>query len=298
MKHINSLLLILSTIYFGAFAQTPAKVHFDKEHFTEYIEGNMPLVISVPHGGATLLPEVPLRNCKGAVTVTDSKTIELAREIQKSFEEKHNLTPHIIICHLSRKNVDQNRAIEEGTCGNEAMRTPWNNFHHYIDSALNLAAKQYGQTVYIDLHGHGHKNQRLELGYLLKGDELAGLKKADKVTLAKKSSVNNLLLKNKKLNLDDLLIGSHAFGTIISEVGFPAVPSKQDKAPTADEWYFNGGYNTVTYTSSSYPNVFGFQIESNYKGVRDEAGRPLFADAFTKAYMKYIKKNTIIALNK
>ena len=298
MKFYRIAFLLFLIIRIPAFAQTEYKVHYDKEHWTEYIEGNMPLVISVPHGGATLLDSISLRSCKGAVTVTDSRTIELAREIQKSFQEKYNLTPHIVICHLSRKNVDQNREMVEGTCGNEKMEKPWKQFHHYIDSALSLAVGKYGNSVYIDLHGHGHPNQRLELGYLLKAEHLVDLDKTlNDDSVSKKTSLNNLLV-SKPVLLEDLLIGDNAFGSLIADKGFAAVPSKQDKAPLVSERFFNGGYNTSYYTSPKYPHVFGFQIESNYKGVRDPLGRPLFAAAFSETILTYLEKTAGIKLKK
>lgn len=284
---LSLLLLIVSSF---AYAQKwePGKTYTDDEKWTEFIVGDLPLIISVPHGGSINLPDVPLRNCKGAVTVTDSRTIELAKEIEKAFLAKYNARPYIIISNISRKNVDQNRDLEEGTCGNKAMEKPWNQFHDYIDTAIVLATKKFGKAIYIDLHGHGHTKQRLELGYLLKAEELRNLD-AKNSKQATKSSVANLLTGNKNLDLEQLLIGPDAFGTLISKEGFDAVPSKQDVAPLEEDKYFNGGYNTVRYTSSKYPNVFGWQIESNYKGVRDAAGRPAFAKAFVDVMGNYFK---------
>lgn len=296
-KTLLFVMLCFASVTYGQTFE-PGKTYFDNEHWTEFIPGTMPLIISVPHGGTTLLPEVPIRGCKGAVTVTDTKSIELAREIQKAFEKKYGLTPFIVICSLSRKNVDQNRAIDEGTCSNEQMRKPWNAFHNYIDSALAMAVKKFGSAIYIDLHGHGHTNQRLELGYSLDAKDLPEIStNNDLSALAKKSTINNLLLLNKKTNFKDLMIGNNAFGTLITEAGSPAVPSKQDPYIADGGKYFNGGYNTRTYTSAAYPQVFGWQIESNYKGVRDDAGRPEFAKSFADVMMKFFKENTTIKLN-
>ena len=267
------------------------KSYTDDKNWTTFIVGDLPLIISVPHGGTTISNDVPLRNCKGAVTVTDSKTIELVQEIEKAFLAKYKARPYIIISNISRKNVDQNRDIEEGTCGNKIMEKPWNQFHDYIDTAIVLATKKFGKVIYIDLHGHGHTKQRLELGYNLSADELRNLesnpKNNDKV--ASKSSVANLIASNKTENINRLLIGDNAFGTLITIEGFDAVPSKQDVAPLDGDKYFNGGYNTRRYTSSNYPNVFGWQIESNFKGVRDDAGRPAFAKAFADVMNNYFK---------
>jgi len=289
MKFIKlTLFLFLSSAFAYAQKWEVGKTYTDEEKWTEFIVGDLPLIISVPHGGTLSLTSSPTRNCKGAVTVTDSRTIELVKEIEKAFLAKYNARPFIIISNLSRKHVDHNRDIDEGTCGDKAMEKPWNQFHDYIDTAVVLATKKFGKSIYIDLHGHGHTKQRLEVGYLLKPDELRDLDAKDNKQVAK-SSVANLLANDKKLDLEQLLVGPEAFGTLIAKEGFDAVPSKQDVAPLEEDKYFNGGYNTARYTSVKYPNVFGWQIESNYKGVRDAAGRPIFAKAFVDVMSEYFK---------
>jgi hypothetical protein len=291
--------LLKLSLFFLVFAANMAyaqkwevgKTYTDEEKWTEFMVGDMPLVISVPHGGTTLLTDAATRSCKGAVTVTDTRTIELAKEIEKAFLAKYHVRPFIIISNLSRKHLDQNRDLEEGTCGNESLNKTWNQFHDYIDTALAIATKKFGKAIYIDLHGHGHSKQRLELGYTLSADELRGLDKnpSKNSKLVAKSSVANLLVMDKKLDINQLLIGDNAFGTLITAAGFEAVPSKQDNAPLEEDKYFNGGYNTRRYTSEKYPNVFGWQIESNYKGVRDKAGSPLFAKSFAEVIASYLK---------
>ncbi len=296
MKKLAYLLLILF-IGIQVNAQQKwevGKAYFDDERWTEYRVGNIPLVITVPHGGLIGLDSVPDRNCPNAVTVTDNNTKELALEIEAEFLKLYGVRPHIIICHLSRKEVDQNREIEIGTCGNTAMRKPWNMFHQFTDSAIALATRQFGGCLYIDLHGHGHPIQRLELGYLLNAKDLPELKTdADLSVLAKTSSLYNLIRNSDgKLNFKELMVGKNAFGTLMANESIAAIPSQQDIVPGEDEKYFNGGYNVRRYTSDKYPTCFGFQIESNFKGVRDLKGRPIFARAFAKVIPEYLKLNT------
>lgn len=296
MKKI-SVLIILIVAVIGVSAQNwvVGKTYVDEERWTEFRVGNMPLVITVPHGGRINLDSVPDRTCPGAVVVTDNNTIELVKAIDEEFMKQYGLRPFIVICNLSRKEVDQNREIEIATCGNAAMRKPWNVFHDFADTALAIATRQFGGCIYIDLHGHGHPIQRLEVGYLLKPTELPELKTDDDLSvLAAKSSLNNLLKLNKKLNFKDLLTGDKAFGTMMANEGIAAIPSKQDVAPNDGEKYFDGGYNTRRYTSAAYPLVYGWQIETNFKGVRDIKGWPVFARAFAKVIPEYIKTNTPI----
>ena len=283
-----SLFLLLISSFAYAQKWEVGKTYTDQEKWTEFTVGNLPLIISVPHGGTITLPDGTTRDCKGAVTVTDSKTIELVKEIEKVFLEKYNARPFIILSNLSRKHLDQNRDMDEATCGNKTLEKTWHQFHDYIDTAISMATQKFGKAIYIDLHGHGHTKQRLELGYNLTANELRKTD-AEKNQLAEKSSVVNLLAADKKLDLVQLLTGDNAFGTLITSAGFDAVPAKQDVAPLEDDKYFNGGYNTRRYTSNKYPKVFGWQIESNYKGVRDTAGRPAFAKAFADVMAQYFK---------
>lgn len=295
MNQISQVFLTLfSFILFGfsTYAQTweVGRTYRDEQNRTEFTVGNIPLVISVPHGGSHMPNDIPDRDCPDVVKAFDIKTIELAREIEVAFLKKYGVRPFIVICNISRKKIDQNREIEVATCGNEEMKKVWHNYHNYLDTALSIATKQFGSCTFIDLHGHGHAKQRLEIGYLIKAEDLVALgTKKEKPDLRSVSSVNNLPLSDKKdISFKDLMIGEKSFGTLMANQGIAAIPSKQDPFPVGDDKYFNGGYNTKRYTSANYPKISGWQIESNYKGVRDEAGRPAFAKAFVNTMSEWL----------
>jgi N-formylglutamate amidohydrolase len=285
--------LFLLVVLYGSWAMgqgTAVPKLLDKEGWTSYLQGTMPLVISVPHGGAINLSEIPDRSCEGAVTVTDSYTKELALEIADYLQKFNGKTPYLVICNLVRKDIDQNRDKPEATCGDSRMDAPWTVFHTQIDEAIREVVAQHGYCVYIDLHGHGHPEQRLELGYMLSDKELQELY-LNKTLPTKHHSLSNYINGAKgKWQIADLLFGPQAFGTLMANEGFPAVPSAQDPYPQEGQKYFNGGYNTRRYTAPAYPEVVGWQIESNMKGVRDNAGRPVFAAAFSKVIVKYIEQ--------
>lgn len=266
-------------------------VFFDDHKWTEAIAGDMPLVISVPHGGDIKPSSVPDRTCDDATTVTDLYTRELARAIEKELVEEYNIRPYLVLCHLKRTKIDQNRPLSEGTCGNPEMQTAWHQFHDYVDTALNLAVAEYGRAIYIDLHGHGHSKQRLEIGYNLTKNELVQIAgSGDLLALKQKSSIQNLFLLNTGLDFREMMTGDEAFGTLMQNEGFNSVPSKQDPYPLSGDTYFNGGDNTRMYTGKAYPNVYGWQIECNKTGVRDtEASRAAFAKAFAKNIVHYLE---------
>lgn len=273
---------------------TPGDVIFDENKWTEVIVGDIPLVISVPHGGTFHDEQIPDRDCKDlgrVVKGVDSKTIETARAIENAFLKTYNKRPYLVISHLSRRKVDQNRAIEMASCGNALSEKAWFNFHLSIDTAIALAREQFGEVVYIDLHGHGHKNQRLELGYGLDKNQLINAFNNKEIEeLTRKSSLVNYFKHREEGNLHSMLFGKYSFGSIIQRHGVKATPAMQDPHPINDEKFFAGGYNTRRYTSVDYPNVFGFQIECNYTGIRDtESNRATFGLAVAKSYMEYVE---------
>lgn len=290
MKQLfTTALLVLGVLTVTAQGNAAFKL-IDKEGYTAYLPGTMPLVISVPHGGTLNLEEIADRSCEGAVTVTDSYTKELAYEIADYLQKFKGKTPYMVVCNLIRKDVDQNRDKPEATCGDSRMDAPWETFHTQIDEALKEAVARFGFCIYIDLHGHGHPDQRLELGYLLGEKELKDLYERQPGR-GRSHSLSNLLNKKEtKVTLHELLFGPNAFGTMMANEGFPSVPSAQDPVPLEGQKYFNGGYNTKRYTGSQYPNVFGWQIESNMKGVRDKAGRPVFAATFSRVILDYMDR--------
>ncbi len=271
------------------------EVHFDDGEWTEVIVGDIPLVITVPHGGTKRPKGMADRTCKDnagrIVRGTDSYTVEVAHYIQDAFVKKYNKRPYMVINHVARRKVDQNRALKY-VCGDPKGEEAWYNFHDAADAALDHAEKQFGYALYIDLHGHGHLNQRLELGYSLGRKDLEkAYKKEDLEKYAAKSSMANYLKKNPDADIWELLFGENAFGTLVNNQGVPATPAKQDPHPVAGEAFFNGGYNTRRYTSADNPNVFGFQIEMHYRKARDSrANTTIFAESVAKAYFDFVEK--------
>ena len=76
-----------------------------------YLAGDLPLIISVPHGGS-LSPNIPSRKgrCGFINTNDDDATIDLALDIVAAIRTSTNGGyPHVIINNLSRTKIDQNR---------------------------------------------------------------------------------------------------------------------------------------------------------------------------------------------
>lgn len=271
--------------------QAQAQVIYGVNNYTQYHIGTLPVVISVPHGGLVAPASIPNRTCNNPTTVTDGRTIELARQIDTALFNLTGCHPHLIICNLRRTKIDCNRNIEDGACGNSEAETAWTEFHDFIDTAQFLAQNQYaGKALYIDLHGHGKMPYRLELGYGLSG---TAYNNTDSVlntpAYIASSSIENLVNTNVSGSTHaELLRGDYALGTLLADAGFPSVPSRQSP-DTGGFPYFNGGYNTFNYTCLAPGNtVNGLQIECDSIVRSNYLNRKLFADSAAAVLVRYL----------
>ena len=294
--------LIIALLYLGVFNTVcVSQTLYGTSNYVEYQIGNLPIIISVPHGGDLTPSSIPTRTCNNPETVTDAFTIETAEQIKAALFLATGCYPHIIICNLKRTKLDCNRNLADGACENSQAMTAWTEYHNYIAMAQNTANSQYNNKgIFIDLHGHGHTIQRIELGYLLSSSDLELSDTAlNTSAYINQSSIKNLALNNiNNYTHSQLLRGVNAFGTLLTNVGYPAVPSQQIPFPGSTNSYFSGGYTTANHTCYD-PTVTtnGFQMELNYDGVRNSnSNRLLFADKFKNVVLEYLNIHTNVVL--
>lgn len=282
---------------------TPGTTYYSTDGWIEYSAGNLPVIISAPHGGDLTPSSIPDRTSAACgasiVTAKDMNTAELARSIKFRFYERTGKYPHVIINRLHRKKLDANRNKSQGACGDSDAEMAWEDFHAFIELAKEEVLAEYGRGWYIDVHGHGHEIQRLELGYRLSG---ADLRQSDAAlnsdpTYRTKSSFRTFA-ESAPFNFGSgLLRGNKAIGTLLANEGYPSVPSKQDPAPDVGEPYFNGGYNTTVHGCSGGGNICGMQLEANHTGVRDSyENRKAFAEALVRATETFLGHNFGLSL--
>ena len=203
--------------------------------YIEYIPGNMPVIISAPHGGvlqagsgesglSSTYPhtdsDLSLRNCGSKER--DDNTDILIREIQRKCYEQYGLYPYIIINNLHRSKLDPNRNRVEATCGSTGADKYYDAFHGFIDAASAEITAKFGKGLYIDLHGQSHSVPRIEAGYNLASssyDEDLNNSSTNATELSRvtiKSLIDNNL---QNLTFEDLVRGSESLGGLLHTTG-------------------------------------------------------------------------------
>jgi N-formylglutamate amidohydrolase len=275
-------------------------IYLGSKDYIEFRAGNLPIIITAPHGGRLEPASIPNRSCAACLTDMDVNTMELAYQIDTALRQVFGCFTNIIINRLHRKKLDANREIVEAANGSADAEVAWQEWHQYIQAAKNDIVKRYGRGILIDLHGHGHTIQRLELGYLLNGSDF---RLSDSIISTPqyrdRSSIKNLVLNNLNgFNAAQLIRGTFALGTLLAAKNFPAVPSQQDLAPNVGDDYFNGGYNTVRHGSRDSTKIDAIQIECNLTGVRNTyENRNRFAIELANALKVYLAKHYFNSIN-
>jgi hypothetical protein len=167
--------------------------------------------------------------------------------------------------------------------------------------AKESVTSSYGRGLLIDVHGHGHTLQRVELGYNL---STATLNNNSFSTSDKNSSCVRELANRTRVSFEELIRGSFSLGTLISLRGYPSVPSldlpNPGKTGGGDNDYFSGGY-TVEIHGTMSPNpgtINAIQMECNYTGVRDFIeSRAAFAAKLVLALEEYFPVHVGMKLN-
>lgn len=253
------------------------ETYFGRRQYIEYLAGDLPVIVSAPHGGNLEPAEISART--SGVTTRDLNTQELARAFASALFDRTGRRAHIIINRLHRNRLDANREIVEAAQGDVFGEWAWAEYHGFIEAAKQSVDEQYGSGLYIDLHGHGHDIQRLELGYLLAASDLELPDNLlDDPDLVNRSSIRALALA-AAVGFVELVRGATSLGGLLAQEGFPTVPSPAQPDPGGAP-YFTGGYSTARHGSRDGGSISGVQIEANLIGVRDSASaRAAFADA-------------------
>ncbi len=186
------------------------------------------------------------------MTTQDLHTQENTRDLHDALCELYGACPASVINLLHRIKLDANRDIGEAAFGVPEAEDAW---HAYMDSLEDARDQLGGFALYLDIHGHGHPNDWVELGYLISGSNLdSGNFEQGDTSIVNLGDITSV-------EFDQLLRGENSFGDLLGQEGYWSVPSPTDPGPDGES-YFSGGYITQRFGSRDGGPTDCIQIES------------------------------------
>ena len=218
--------------------------------FRNYVEcenGNIPLIISVPHGGLLECSSIPQRQI--GILGIDRGTIEFSKnfvnQIEQRFKTEHSKDkkPFYIFSKIQRSKLDLNRSESEAYDQISFIaREIYNYYHFKIKEWILGNLKTYNRSTLIDIHGFERDKRP------------SGFRDVDLIL-----GTNNLTsLFHKPTPKRDW--GKNIRGRIIQkflEFNIPIAPGH----PRRREYVLKGGYITRMYGASHIPKSQTIQIE-------------------------------------
>jgi len=245
----------------------------DQKNYIEIQKGNIPLIISVPHGGALECENIPKRS--QGILGRDGRTIEIAKILVERINlllKKQNLENNkssYIISNVHRSRIDMNRDETEAFNPNsDIAREIYNSYHNNLMESVRDNLKLLDHSLLIDIHGFEKKNRP------------SGYRDVDIIL-----GTNNF----KTLFLEPILRkdwGNNIRGKIIKkflELEIPIAPGN----PKRREYVLTGGYITKKYGASQVPKSQAIQIEFSDKiRLQDQKLRELVLNSLAEIFVK------------
>lgn len=124
-------------------------------------KGDLPILLSAPHGGQMAIPGVPARTGDGLKTGPsgffagrDVNTELLAQAIVKAIGTRLGKTPYSVIAKSHRKYLDPNRPVEIAS-ENPRSREVYDLYHATLATFCEEVRARFGRGLVLDIHGQG-----------------------------------------------------------------------------------------------------------------------------------------------
>ncbi|MBY0308283.1 MAG: N-formylglutamate amidohydrolase [Phycisphaerales bacterium] len=204
--------------------------------------GTLPIIISAPHGGSIRVPGSKDRAAKGAVTVRDVNTADIALLVAQRLTDKLGAKPYFVIAQFPRKDADPNRAEDEAV-ENDAARAQYRAYHRALQAAVSECRERFGDALLIDLHGQVKRPEALVRGTRNGKTVSALVKRAGLPALSGPDSLFGQLKAKGYAVIPD--VGENADGN----------------AAEGRETFFDGGFIVAHYGSDQPGGIDAVQVE-------------------------------------
>lgn len=207
--------------------------------YLTYGVGNIPIILSAPHGGGIKPLSIPYR--KYGNRGRDSYTRRLIQKVIELLDK-----PYYVYSDIHRSRVDLNRDIEEAAQGNRKAELIWTQWNNKLNEFTSIVKAKHGKGLYVDIHSHNNSD-KFQIGYGLSVNEYNDIRVGWEI--------------NDKSTMYAFRDGNSEFPALFGEFSFPhnlEVFGYEVLIPEAENKYLNGGRNIYKFSDKS---IGAIQIE-------------------------------------
>jgi N-formylglutamate amidohydrolase len=242
-----------------------AKMPLSELVFTQH--GELPIILSAPHGGTRPIPDVPERKGDGLekggagfFAGRDAGTEELAYAVSDAIEKQYGKQPYMVVSQSHRKYLDPNRPPDIAYEDEEAMPV-YNYYHESMANYCQEASNKFHAVLLLDLHGQGSK--------------------ADTVF---RGTRNGSTVKHLRRTFgEEAFTGEKSLFAMLARQGWTVHPLPQTGKEQAG---YTGGHIVGTYGSSNGSVVDAYQLEFGAE-YRLKSKRTKTAEELANAIVDY-----------
>lgn len=241
--------------------------------------GELPILLSAPHGGTLEIPGVPPRAGEGLPrsgagfsTSRDVGTEELARDVAEEIERRFGKKPYLVISRVRRRYLDPNRPPRIAYEDSRA-KPVYDRYHDSLSSFCREALDRFGGGLLLDLHGQGVR--------------------PDAVLRGTKNGLTVKLLRQRYGEAAHT--GPESLFGLLQARGWVVHPHPGDGK---EQTGYDGGYIVQTYGSQTPFGIDAMQLEFGREYRQPKARRQtarVLVDALLQYADKYLKLKTAAA---
>lgn len=227
--------------------------------------GNLPIILTAPHGGLDYISGVLVRT--RGVMVTDANTLELTDAVAKRVGAALGAEPYLVAARFSRKYIDANRAEKDAFESAAAKPVYWA-YHNRIAAFIAEIRQKFPDgALLLDIHGQGNDPYMVYRG-TRDGRTVPAL--------LRKSGIESLIGPNSILGY------LQSKGVKV----FPLSPALND--PPEHRGY-TGGHTVYTYGSNNANGIDAIQLElGTFLRNNDSAFVENLAGGIVQFYRNYL----------
>tara|TARA_R110002072_G_scaffold146075_1_gene292790 strand:- start:46874 stop:48421 length:1548 start_codon:yes stop_codon:yes gene_type:complete len=229
--------------------------------------GDLPIILSAPHGGREAIPGVPERRgteIKSFVSRSDINTDKLTELLADALEKESGKRPYVVIARFHRKYVDANRRSHAAYESDEASAV-YDAYHSELAGARREVIERWGRGVLLDIHG-----QSADKKAIIRGTQNG-------------KTTRHLI---NRFGRQSLVGQTSLFGQLARQ-GFPVIPAVD--SDDAEHVNYDGGHIVVTYGSASNGTLDAIQLEVG-KDLRSTEALTSTVNRLAKATTAFAKE--------